>query len=92
VLPCANNAPSSPAELRIDALVAGYVSLQLRNPIFEITSWDIAVIGAPVPEAAINEDGYLPTGERNVGTHGQRLQAEWEIHAVAQPAGMQKSP
>ncbi len=67
VLPDPDDSPSGRSKNLIDGSIAGNVPFQLGLPIGGIGRRDMAVVGAPVPEAAIDEHGNPLARERYVG-------------------------
>ena len=71
VLPDADDFPSLPAELAIDALIAGHVGLAFAVPEGAVGFGAGVALGAAVPEASVDEDGDFLLGEGKVGLSGQ---------------------
>ena len=57
MLPEAEDTPASLPQFAVRGSVSLLVSLQLLPPVLPIALGDVAVLGAVVPEAAVNEDG-----------------------------------
>jgi hypothetical protein len=71
MLPDADNFPSLPAELAVDAPVAGHVGVSLSVPEGSVGFWPRVTLGTAVPETSVDEDGNLLRGERKVRLSGQ---------------------
>jgi len=69
VLPEPQHLPALLLEGLVNATVSRLVASQLRPPVGEVGLRNVPVERAPVPEAAINEDGESLTGEGNVDVH-----------------------
>ncbi len=80
MLPDTYNRPTELAEYSIRVTVTLDVGLKLRRPPVGIALHRDEVLGAAVPEAAIDEDGNLRSGERDV----DRAAGE-SGHSVANP-------
>ncbi len=70
VLPDADNFPSLPPELAVDALIAGHVVFSLFVPELPVGFGAGVALGAAVPETSVDEDGDLLFRERKVGFSG----------------------
>ncbi len=70
MLPDADDFPSLPAELALDALIAGHVLLAFTVPKCAVGFGAGVALWAAVPEAAVDEDGDLVLGEGKVGLSG----------------------
>lgn len=66
VLPDVHRRPSLGGEGVVEVPVASHVGPQLGDPIGGVGDGDDAVLGAAVPEAAVDEDGHLGPGEGDV--------------------------
>jgi len=67
MLPDADNFPTLPAELAVDASVTGYVVLALFVPELPVCLWARVAFRAAVPETSVDEDGDLLLGIGKVG-------------------------
>ena len=67
VLPNSDGAPSSLCQELVGLGVPGPVSVDLGAPEVTVRACWAAVIGAPVPEAPVHEDGDTGAGENEVG-------------------------
>ncbi len=72
VLPDADDFPSLPAELAVDAFIAGHVVFALFIPKLPVGFRAGVALRAAVPKTAVDEDGDLLLGERKVGLSEQR--------------------
>jgi hypothetical protein len=66
VLPDANDFPSLPAELAVDAFIAGHVVCSFFIPECTVGFRAGVALRAAVPETSVDEDGDLLFGERKV--------------------------
>jgi len=67
VLPDADDFPSLPAELAVDAFVAGHVVLSLFVPELPVGFWAGVALWASVPETSIDEDGDFRARKSKIG-------------------------
>lgn len=70
MLPHAHDGPSCGLEGSRLALIAIAVDGELGRPIAGVGAWTRAVLGASVPEAAIDEDEDRPAREDHIGPDG----------------------
>jgi hypothetical protein len=90
MLPEADYCPAGLGEGLVGGAVALDVPSQLRRPVPVVVLRLAAVVGAGVPEAAVNEDGDPPAGERDIRADPAQRQIEPEVLAVAVAHGVQR--
>ena len=88
MLPDAKDCPSLPLKRGGLASIAVLVGLQLGSPEVVVALWHRAVLGAGMPEAAINEYGKPSSGEDDVGSDVLVLKSNAEVLAESQSAAM----
>jgi hypothetical protein len=89
VFPESEDSPTcfSKRVIRLD--ISSDVALKLRQPVVAIPLGECGVLGAAMPEAAVNKNGYSAFGEDYVGSAAS---TEWcEIDAVSEPGGMEQT-
>lgn len=84
MLPGSEHSPARVRESVIDGTIARDVARELRPPIVGIRSGLIAVNGAGMPEAAIDENGQSRSRERDVSTRNAICCPDWKILAETQ--------
>lgn len=67
VLPKSNDMPSRPLEGIRRLTIAKLGCPKLRRPIVSVTPRDRSVLGAHMPEAAVEEDGYASFRKHDIG-------------------------
>lgn len=67
---------------------ADRVAVKLRHPVVAISFWNVPVLGAAMPEAAVNEHSYAPPDKDNIRPHSDFLEPKRMINPKAQAAGM----
>ena len=67
MLPDSNNRPTSAGQQSVRLGISFNVASELGLPPIAIGGWHAAVLGAAMPEAAIDENGDLAPREHNVG-------------------------
>jgi hypothetical protein len=85
MFPCPDDEPSGLTEAFLRPAVPRDVGVELGPPPVGVRLRGDGVIGAAVPEAAVDEDGDPGTGESNVGPAGKGP----EVDAVAETTAMQ---
>lgn len=92
VFPEPKDEPSGFGQREIVAPVAFLVAGDLRAPVVRIPhSRSLAMVGAAVPETALDEDGDAGTREDDVRTDGSAsFEADREVDAEAHPRSVQK--
>lgn len=91
MLPDPDYCPSSALEQAIGFLITRSVLRDLGGPEFGIRPGDCVMHWAPVPEAAVYEDGDVATGKDKVGSPVKRR--EWaRVDPIAQSEGMDRAP
>ena len=85
MLPSPDDQPSVPAEAFLRAAVPGDVRVEFGPPPLGVCLRGHGVIGASVPEAAVDEDRDAGPGQGNVGPAGQCP----HVDAVTKPSPMQ---
>ena len=71
VFPDADDSPAQSLEFGVDPLVAGHVAVDFLVPVGAVGCGSSAVLGAAVPEAAVDEDGDARLDEDDVGFAGE---------------------
>jgi len=71
MLPQPDNDPPSASQRAALAVVSPPIVVDLRYPVVSVGLGHSAVQGAPVPEAAIDEDGDRKKGENEIGLSWQ---------------------
>lgn len=88
VLPDPDHLPAQFRKACVGITIATRVRLELPDPPFSIYLRDDLVRWAAVPEATINHDGHLPTGESDI--HAPSRQAgDRVLHAKPQSTTVQ---
>lgn len=91
VFPEAQRVPSCGEESTVRVLVSLRVRGQLLPPVVGVVSGRGAVmVGAPVPEAAVDEDGDPQRGKGNVRS-SPTIERQWIVHPVSKPGGVEES-
>lgn len=89
VLPDAQDGPAFGFEGCCDALVSGDVGVELGDPVVAVGLGHVAVLGAHVPEAAVDEHGDLGLGEDDVGVRADVAGADQQVLAEPQAHGVE---
>lgn len=90
VLPDPHDGPPGLGERCIDPTVALDVRSELWHPVLEVRLRDVLVVWATVPEAAIDEDGDLPTREDDIGAHSDGPDPQEVVLAEPMAAPVQR--
>ena len=91
VLPCSDNVPASAAKGHVHASVAGRVALELWTPVVLITTGGVPMLGATVPEAAVDEDSDAPPREHDIGPYGDIGDADEVVDTKPETGGVECS-
>ncbi len=94
VLPDSDHGPASGRKVRVIPLIPVFVPSKLCRPVAAISLRAGAMIGASVPEAAINEDRELCSREDDVGVDRSTLgrNSNWVVHSKAETQGKEGRP
>ena len=65
----AERAPPGGGQGLIDPVIASHVAVELRPPVVAVGAGAGPVLWAPMPEAAVDEDGDPPPREDDIWTH-----------------------
>lgn len=91
VLPHADGVPAQVREHRLRLSIALNVPRQLGLPIRRVRSRHVRVLGAAVPEAAIDEDGDASTGEGDIHADGATAgHLDWIVAAESESDAMKR--
>jgi hypothetical protein len=85
VLPNPNDAPTFGGKSVVDLPIPFDVRCQLGAPVPDIRSRGVPVLGASVPEAAVDEDGESCSPEHDIGPHSTRFRHDHGILPESQP-------
>ncbi len=89
VFPESEDAPACVSKRFIRLDISSDVSLKLGQPVVAIPLGERGVLGAAMPEAAVNKDGYSVFGKNDVGSAAS---TEWcEIDAISEAGGMEQT-
>jgi hypothetical protein len=88
VLPHVHRSPTERRQGLVHSVIADTIGVDLAPPELGVGLGHDAMLGAPMPEAAVNEDGHPCTPDDHIRTAGQRrlMKAEPETEAVQSPA------
>ena len=90
VLPAAQHRPAQLLQLMRGLRVARPVGLDLGDPVLGVRLRGDVMLGAAVPEAAVDEHHHLGPGERDVCA-AALVERQRQVDPVAQPAGVEQS-
>lgn len=90
MLPEPQNGPSGRCETAICLSVPLHIGPELRVPPIGIGLWCSRVLGASMPEASIDENHELLSGEYDVRLRATELRSR-EVHPISQATAMQLS-
>jgi hypothetical protein len=91
MFPDSDDLPSSFLEPRVGIAVAALVGLDLLPPKVGVASGPGPMLGAAMPEAAVNEDGHPCGGECNIDAPAFVGQ-DGRVYSVAEASRVQHSP
>lgn len=89
VLPCMKDPPASTRQSGVDRLVPCDIPCELGAPVAGIGAGDIAVLGAAMPKASVDEDGKAGASKDNVGADEAVQASEGKIDAEAQASAVE---
>lgn len=89
MLPEAEDVPACLSKPLVRVAVSGGVEFKLVPPPRPVVPWPGRVQGAPMPEAAVYEDGQAGPRENNISSPAWPVQDN-RIHPVAQPFGVKQ--
>lgn len=91
VLPCPHHCPSQGGKACVSGTVALSVRVQLLRPPFRVRDRDGLVVGALVPEAAVDEDHNTRAREHDVGSTAEGGLRP-VVHSKAAAASVEDAP
>jgi hypothetical protein len=74
VLPYPNDEPACLREKLVDSCIALLVAADLGSPVGAVGGYVCSVLGTPMPEASVHEDGHLGRPEYEVSSHTNACQ------------------
>jgi hypothetical protein len=92
MLPGSENLPTLGDESLIHRVIARDVSSELRSPVGGICPGQVAVFGAAVPKAAVDEDGKASSRKDEIRTHQPAASPDGHIYTEAQSPSMNLRP
>ena len=90
VFPDPDDEPSFLRQSRVGVSVAFLVRDDLGSPPCSIVDRDCAMLGAPMPDAAVYKDGYLGTAKHNISAPTEPRQ-RGSVDRIAQAKSMKSS-
>jgi hypothetical protein len=89
MLPKPEHCPACLGQGSFDNRVSLLVAAEFRKPILAIAAWFTAMLGAPMPETTVNEDGKALWAKSKIGAADKRLVAPPASYSIGTQNGSQ---
>jgi hypothetical protein len=88
VLPEAQDGPPGSVQRVAHETIATFITVELRSPVVRVSVRHVPVLGAAVPEAAIDEHGNLLAREHDVWPYSEIIETKEQVDAETRTPGV----